>query len=124
MEKNAQVSTPQLTGRWRITDMDEWDAEAIDLVAPGFIEFSGDSHGELGFIVVRGSLDCRPVTREGQPGVEFSWEGDDDGRAASGRGWAFLVDEETVRGHIFFHLGMDSAFVAKPYADADRGNSR
>ena len=28
-----------LTGRWRIVAMELWDTDAIDLVAPGFIEF-------------------------------------------------------------------------------------
>lgn len=99
--------------------MDAWDAEAIDLVQPGYIQFSGDRQGEFGFIVVRGWMDCRPFQRDGQAGVEFSWTGDDDGDEAGGRGWAVLLDDETLHGHIFFHMGMDSAFVAKPYGDAD-----
>lgn len=117
MKKNTQGPTSQLTGRWRIIEMDEWDSDAIDLLKLGFIEFTGDRHGEFGFIVVRGWMDCRPYERDGQPGVEFSWNGDDDGRETSGRGWAVLVDDETVEGHIFFHLGMDSAFVAKPFGN-------
>ena len=43
-----------VTGRWRITEMDMWDREAIDLVRPGFIEFTGDGFGRLGFIAVEG----------------------------------------------------------------------
>lgn len=31
---------PQLTGRWRITEMELWDSEAIDLLGPAFIERS------------------------------------------------------------------------------------
>lgn len=124
MEMSAQGSSPQLTGRWRITEMDEWDSDAIDMVQPGFIEFTGDRHGDFGFIVVRGWMDCRPLERDGQPGVEFSWNGDDDGRETSGRGWAVLVDDETVEGHIFFHMGMDSAFEAKPYPDAGQADGR
>ena len=27
---------------WRITEMDNWDQEAVDLVQPGFIEFDED----------------------------------------------------------------------------------
>ena len=123
MEKNAPGSASQLIDRWRITEMDEWDSDAIDLVQPAFIEFSGDRHGAFGFIVVRGWMDCRPFERDGLPGVEFSWNGDDDGRETSGRGWAVLVDSETVEGHIFFHLGMDSAFVAKPFGDVGQGDA-
>jgi hypothetical protein len=79
-----------ITGRWRITEMDNWDQEAIDLVQPGFIEFGEDGLGSLGFIVVTGGLDCRDADRDGQPGVEFSWQGSDEGDDASGRGWAAL----------------------------------
>jgi len=46
-----------ITGRWRITEMDNWDQETIDLVQPGFIEFGEDGLGSLGFIVVTGDLD-------------------------------------------------------------------
>ena len=120
MMKDIAGSASQLTGRWRITEMDEWDQDAIDLVEPGFIEFSVDRLGEFGFIVVRGWMDCRPFERDGRPCVEFSWSGDDEGDETSGRGWAILVDDETVKGHIFFHMGMDSAFMARPYVNAGR----
>jgi hypothetical protein len=54
-----------IIGRWRITEMDNWDQEAVDLVQPGFIEFDDDGLGELGFIVVTGELDCRDADRDG-----------------------------------------------------------
>ena len=44
----------RIIGRWRITEMDNWDQEAVDLVEPGFIEFDEDGLGELGFIAVTG----------------------------------------------------------------------
>jgi hypothetical protein len=50
-------------GRWRITEMDNWDQEAVNLVQPGFIEFDDDGLGGLGFIVVTGELDCRDADR-------------------------------------------------------------
>jgi hypothetical protein len=94
-----------ITGRWRITAMDNWDQEAIDLVQPGFVEFGEDGLGSLGFTVVTGELDCRDADRDGQPGVEFSWQGSDEGDDASGRGWAALNPDGTLVGHIYFHLG-------------------
>jgi hypothetical protein len=108
-----------LIGRWRIVEMSGWDREAIDLVEPGFIEFAGDRTGQVGFIAVRGWLDCRPAKRDGRPGVEFTWEGVDEGDQVSGRGWASLVDEETIEGHLFFHLGDDSSFRARPFTADD-----
>jgi hypothetical protein len=80
---------------------------------PGFIEFDEDDLGELGFIAVTGELDCRDADREGRPGVEFSWQGSDEGDDVSGRGWAALNPEGTLEGHIYFHLGDDSAFRAE-----------
>ena len=102
-------------GRWRITEMDNWDQEAVDLVQPGFIEFDDDGLGRLGFIVVTGELDCRDADRDGRPGVEFSWQGSDEGDDVSGRGWAALNPDGTLEGHIYFHLGDDSAFRAERF---------
>jgi hypothetical protein len=80
----------RIAGRWRITGMDNWDQEAVDLVQPGFIEFDEDDLGGLGFIAVTGELDCRDADRDGRPGVEFSWQRSDEGDDVSGRGWAAL----------------------------------
>jgi hypothetical protein len=101
--------------RWRITEMDNWDQEAVDLVRPGFIEFDDDRLGELGFIAVTGGLDCRDADRDGRPGVEFSWQGSDEGDDVCGRGWAALNPDGTLEGHIYFHLGDDSAFRAERF---------
>lgn len=109
-----------VTGRWRITEMDMWDGEAIDLVQPGFIEFTGDGHGKLGFIAVEGELDCRNVARDGSPGVEFSWRGHDEYDPASGRGWAALNPDSSLNGHISFHLGDESGFRAVSFDEASR----
>ena len=102
-------------GRWRITEMDNWDQEAVNLVQPGFIEFDDDGLGDLGFIVVTGALDCRDADRDGRPGVEFSCQGSDEGDEVSGRGWAALNPDGTLEGHIYFHLGDDSAFRAERF---------
>jgi hypothetical protein len=91
-----------------------WDRDAIDLVEPGFIEFAGDGTGQFGFIAVRGLMDCRSTERDGRTGVEFSWDGEDEGDQISGRGWAAAVDDVTLNGHLFIHLGDDSGFRAEP----------
>lgn len=106
-----------LSGRWRIVQMDGWDRDAIDLVEPGFIEFTAGGRGAFGFVAVRGWMDCRRVERHGRAGVEFSWKGDDDGDQVSGRGWAALVDDAALAGHVFFHMGDDSGFRAEPFAE-------
>ncbi|MFF0818316.1 hypothetical protein ACFYVR_24660 [Rhodococcus sp. NPDC003318] len=114
----------RLTGRWRIVEMDMWDRDAIDLVEPGFIEFTGDGTGQFGFVAVRGSMDCQTTERNGHAAVEFSWDGDDDDSQVSGRGWAVLLDDATLEGHLFIHLGDDSGFRADPAHRADRRGRR
>ena len=97
-------------GWWRLVEMDLWDEEDVDLVAPGFIEFGPDHRGSLGFIAVQGGLDWGETSRHGRSGLEFSWEGFDESDPVTGRGWAVLEDDGSLRGHIYFHLGDDSGF--------------
>jgi hypothetical protein len=101
-----------VTGRWRIVEMDLWDLEAIDLLEPAFIEFRRDRTGQFRFIAVEGSMDCAHGKRDGRPSADFTWEGNDEGDRASGRGWAVLEQDGSLRGHIYFHLGDDSGFRA------------
>jgi hypothetical protein len=105
-------------------EMDMRDRDAIDLVEPGFIEFAGDGTGQFGFIAVRGWMDYRSTERDGRTGVEFSWDGEDEGDQISGRGWAAAVDDVTLKGHLSIHMGDDSGFRAEPYAWADQQDGR
>lgn len=113
MRREAVDEVTLIRGRWRIAAMDEWDRDALDLLGPAFIEFADDDTGRFGFVAVRGWMDCRTLTRDGRPAVEFSWEGDDEGEPRSGRGWACLLDDDLLVGHLFIHMGDDSAFRAE-----------
>jgi len=106
------VSARDVSGRWRIVQMDLWDRDALDLVEPAFIEFKADRTGSFGFIAVSGWMDCRPATIDGRFGVEFSFQGWDEGDEVTGRGWAAPVDEGMLEGHIYFHMGDHSGFRA------------
>jgi len=66
--------------------MDVWDQEAVETMGPGLLRLGPDGLGEINFICVEGALDCHLVERDGRKGVEFSWEGADEGAARSGRG--------------------------------------
>ena len=101
-----------LVGRWRIVGMELGDTDAVDLVEPAFIELDGDLRGQFRFIAVEGWMDCREAPRDGRAGVEFSWEGMDEGDEVSGRGWVALTEAGEVEGRIFFHNGDDSGFRA------------
>jgi hypothetical protein len=76
------------------------------------LEADGTGHFRFGY--VQGYMDWRPATRDGEPAVEWSWEGTDgaDTTPMTGRGWAKLEDEER-HGMIVIHLGDESGFVAK-----------
>ena len=100
-----------VAGRWRITEMDQWDE--IDLLGSAHITFSGKDGGELVFIAIEADLDVRYGTRDGAACAEFSWEGFDDASPASGRGWAALGTAGRLVGHIFIHNGDDPGFVAE-----------
>lgn len=100
-----------LSGRWRIVETELWDSDALNLVAPAFIEFGEEGLGSFGLIAVQGEMDCREVVRDGRQGVEFSWEGNDECDPASGRGWAVPEEDGSLRGRIFFHFGDDSGFT-------------
>src|SRR5690349_10354161 len=80
-------------GRWHIVSMDQWGEDFINAEVQGFIEFDGTS-GEFQFGYVHGDMDCRLTTREGEPAVEWSWEGNDEMDEAKGRGWAVLKGDE------------------------------
>lgn len=102
----------EFVGRWRITHMELWDREYLDLEVPAFIEFRQDQFGEFQFGVVRGFIDYRVSDSRTEPKLEFSWEGDSEGDALSGRGWAVLR-EGRLEGCFFIHQGDDSSFVAE-----------
>lgn len=106
-----------LAGKWRITQMDLWDQEAIDLVGLAFIEFGKDQAGRFRFIAVDGWMDCRHKERNGRPYVEFTWDGSDECDPASGRGWAKLDKDGSLSGRICFHHGDDSGFKAIPFEE-------
>jgi hypothetical protein len=99
-------------GRWRIVEMDIWDRGHLDLEGPAFIEFGADRTGSFGFIAVTAWMDWRAGAIDGRPGAEFSFQGSDEGDEVSGRGRAVLLDDGTLEGHLYFHMGDDSGFRA------------
>ena len=113
--KATSAAKTRISGTWRITEMDIWDQEAIDLLGPAFIEFKG-ARGQFRFIAVDGWMDCRHGQRYGRPSVDFTWDGNDECDPASGRGWANSQKDGSLTGHIYFHQGDDSGFKAIPFA--------
>jgi hypothetical protein len=100
-------------GRWRISEMEVWDNDYLDLVEPAHIVFESENDGAFVFGTVKGWLDVRYGARDGSPCAEFSWEGLNDTDVASGRGWVILGTAGRLVGHIFIHNSDDSGFVAE-----------
>ena len=114
----------EFAGYWRITEMEVWGPDYLDLVVPAFIEFEDEMMGQFQFGAVRGFIDCRYEQRGGFSAVEFSWEGQNDSDPGSGRGWGVLRDGG-IEGRLFIHTGDDSWFkasrAAKPITIKRRG---
>ena len=96
----------EFTGRWRITHMGTWAQKFVDLIEPGYIEFTEDGLGELVFAAVRGGIDVRVSTRE--PFLEFSWQGVSEGDEYCGRGWFEFPTPDQGEGMLFIHCGDES----------------
>ena len=111
MPKKLSSKNP-FAGCWRIVSMSAWDEEFIDEEEEGYFEFDKKDGGQFHFGYVHGQMDCRLTTRDGEPSVEWTWDGNDEMDPAQGRGWAILKGNE-LHGMIFFHQGDDSEFVAK-----------
>jgi hypothetical protein len=114
MAKKSKTPSP-LEGRWRITSMEMWAQDFVDAEVEGYFEFGPQGRGSFQFGYVRDDIDYREGSREGQPRIEWSWDGNDEMGPASGRGWA-VRDGDEIHGVIAFHQGDQSAFVAKKQA--------
>lgn len=96
------------TGKWRITWMAEWDQKYVDLIQPGYFEFTEDGLGEFVFGAVKGWVDVRVSTR--MPVMEFSWQGVSEGDDMCGRGRVDFISPIEGEGHLLIHCGDESAF--------------
>jgi hypothetical protein len=102
---------PQYVGTWRITAMETWDADYINLVGPGHLRIDRDGCGFMQFGAVEAALDCRVEDVTSKQRLEFTFQGFDEGDPVSGRGWATVCGPE-MTGRICFHQGEESGFTA------------
>jgi hypothetical protein len=78
------------TGRWRITSMSAWEDDFLDEEVEAYFEFDDKGWGAFHFGNVQGQMDGRQKTRDGEPAVEWWWDGNSEMDAAQGRAWAVL----------------------------------
>lgn len=102
---------PQHTGTWRITEMEGWDTDYIDLTGPGYVTIGRNGSGFVQYGAVEADLDYRIEDFGTQPRLEFTFQGFDEGDPISGRGWATVSGSE-MTGRIFIHHGDDFPFKA------------
>lgn len=91
--------------------MEMWDQDFVDEEVPGYIEFRTDGLGDFQFGYVQCGIDWRETERDGEPAVDFSFEGTDEMTPTSGRGWVILKDDK-LEGMFLFHQGDESGFTA------------
>ena len=98
-------------GKWRIVETSAWDRAHLDLVGPAFISVDEHGHGEMAFGALEASLDCgfTPV------GIDFDWNGADEGDQVCGEGWADLREDGYLEGEISYHNGDETTFIASPW---------
>ena len=101
-------------GKWRITQMELWDQEFVDMETEGHFNFEEDELGSFQLGLVKGQIDYRIENTGEIERLKFSWEGQDENDVAIGRGWA-AIQNDRLEGRIYFHLGDDSWFKAKRY---------
>jgi len=99
-------------GTWRITEMELWDQDFIDLVSPGQVVVYKDGRGLLSFGAVEVDMDCITEKNGRNNRLAFTFVGSDEGDEVSGNGWVKLQGNE-LRGEICFHLGDKSWFRAR-----------
>jgi hypothetical protein len=100
-------------GQWRITEMDQWDADYLDMDVPAYIKIKADGSGEFQFGLVCGQLDGDVIKDGDQERFDFTWEGNDESDEAFGSGWLKLNGKTGLTGHIKFHHGDRSGLVAE-----------
>jgi len=109
--------------RWRLVSISNWDNDFTDEEAEGYFEFTDKGRGEFHFSYVHGQLDYRLTTRDGEPAIAWTWDGNDEIDPAQVRGWAVVKGDELHR-MIFFHGGDDSEFVAKKTGTSEKKAKR
>jgi hypothetical protein len=100
-------------GTWRITEMEQWDQDYLDMEVEAFITIEENGNGEFQFGLVSGDIDGKIVKNGTEERLEFTWEGNDECDPASGSGWLKLENKNLINGEIKFYQGDKSGLVAK-----------
>jgi len=100
-------------GKWRITEMEQWDSDYLDMEVEAYIDIDANCSGGFQFGLVSGQIDGELVKDRGEERLEFTWDGNDECDPASGSGWLRLKSKDFLEGRIKFHQGDSSDLIAK-----------
>lgn len=103
----------KITGKWKITEMEEWDLDFIDAQGSGYFEFTPNGQGAFAFGYVEGDIKFKSSRKNKKNRIDYSWSGQDEMDEASGRGWFELINDDKIYGEIYFHQGDESWVKAK-----------
>jgi hypothetical protein len=101
----------KFVGSWRITELQGYDADYIDLCGPAKLKITTRGGGHINFGAVGAEIDCKMDDLDERV-VRFSFEGGDEGDPICGRGYC-LVDGDQMVGRIFRHFSDEFGFKAK-----------
>jgi hypothetical protein len=97
-----------LLGKWRITRMEMWGTNYVDMLGPAYIQID-DAGSEMTFAAVQIGLRYE----YGETSIWFRFNGSDEMDEVSGDGDAELAENGTLNGEIRFDNGDESSFTAK-----------
>lgn len=96
-----RTPTPSLMGPWRITEMELWEPDALDLVGPAQITLEQDGHGHMNFIAVDLLLDYQVARRDSRDGSSSRSRGPTTATASAGAGGPCSRGRRSAVGSIF-----------------------
>lgn len=100
----------RFVGKWRIVETGAFPREHLDLCGPAFLHIDATGRGDMAFGALDASLDVSFTPN----GIDFEWNGADEGDQISGDGWADLRDDGCLEGDIAYHNGDEATFIAQP----------
>lgn len=108
------VARTAIVGKWRITQSEAWQRDHLDLCGPAFLRIDPGGTGEIAFGALTASVDGGFTPS----GVDFEWNGAEEGDQVTGTGWADLRDDGRLEGEIAYDKGDDTTFIAEPWGSS------
>ena len=96
-------------GKYRITEMEMWDKNYIDMEVPGYIELHKNGTADFQFGLVSGGGQYS-YSKDGKY-IDFRWEGNDECDEVSGE-FELEINGNKITGTAIFDNGDESELTA------------